>query len=141
MKHTVALPWPPKELSPNLKSHWAAKAKAVRRYKEQCHLEALASGLRHVQGGGARVSMCFHPPDNRLRDTDNMIAAFKAGIDAIRDVIGIDDSRWVMSFSRGEPVKGGCVRLEICFDKKPIEGGLCHHHRSPDLMMVRTQNG
>jgi crossover junction endodeoxyribonuclease RusA len=42
-----------------------------------------------------------------------MLAATKAGLDGIADVIGVDDHRWAISLRRGDPVKGGAVVVEI----------------------------
>jgi hypothetical protein len=32
----LTFPWPPAPLKPNVKSHWATKAKATKEYKEMC---------------------------------------------------------------------------------------------------------
>jgi crossover junction endodeoxyribonuclease RusA len=61
----------------------------------------------------AHLTIAFCPPDNRRRDLDNMLASFKHGIDAISEAIGIDDYGFGFTIMRGEPVKGGCVRVTI----------------------------
>lgn len=55
----------------------------------------------------------FYPPDNRKRDLDGMLSSFKQGIDAIADEIGIDDSHFSLVITKGEPIKGGAVEVEI----------------------------
>jgi len=97
----IAFLWPPKELSPNNKGHWAAKARAVKKYRSWCDNILQAHGVKRVEAFGAKLTFTFHPPDNRARDTDNMLAAAKPLIDSISKTIGIDDSR----FTYGEPVK------------------------------------
>ena len=66
--------------------------------------------------GRVHAIITFHPPDKRRRDLDNMLSSFKSGIDGIVDAIGVDDSDWTITISKGEPVIGGKVVVEI----KPI---------------------
>jgi crossover junction endodeoxyribonuclease RusA len=103
----ITLPWPPKELSPNARVHFMAKARATKAYKFDCWatLAAHRSALR----GRTDFKVTFHPPSARHFDRDNLIARFKAGQDALSDITGIDDSKFVMTYARGEPIKGGQV--------------------------------
>jgi len=111
----IIIPYPPAKLSPNVRQHWAAKAKLVKAYRFRCGWEAKAT-----QGGPfdpdatLPVRITFHPPDKRRRDRDNMIAAFKGGQDGIADAIGVDDSKWEPTYAVGEPCKpSGKVIVEI----------------------------
>jgi crossover junction endodeoxyribonuclease RusA len=111
------LPWPPKELSPNKRLHWARKSKATKAYREACGLLMLAeTEASSIQAEGLNLDITFCPPDKRRRDRDNMIASFKAGQDAISDVVGIDDRHFIPTYRVGEPIKGGAVviRIEEC---------------------------
>jgi len=45
-------------------------------------------------------------------DLDNAIARLKAGIDGLADVLGVDDSRWVMTFAMADEVRG-LVKVEV----------------------------
>ena len=92
-KMMVELPWPPKELSPNARVHWAKRSKAAKRYREACHLLTKAEGLRIDWEGQVHAWIDFYPPDRRHRDDDNMVASFKAGRDGMADALGIDDKR------------------------------------------------
>lgn len=105
----ISLPWPPRGLWPNHRHHWAAMARAKRSYK------AAAWALTKEAGAvpGVNLAMTFCPPDNRRRDLDNMIAAMKAGIDGISSAIGIDDSRFVMTFAIGEVTPKGAVIVTV----------------------------
>jgi len=38
MFYELTLPLPPKECSPNARTHWARKAKAVRVYRQACFI-------------------------------------------------------------------------------------------------------
>ena len=113
MTHAI-LPWPPKELSPNARVHWAKKAKAAKAYKDSC-LWAIwdRTGFHSsVWHGRKSFKIEFCPPSARRADVDNMLAAFKAGIDALSYATGIDDSYFRLTISKAPPVKGGAVRVE-----------------------------
>jgi crossover junction endodeoxyribonuclease RusA len=103
----VVLPWPPKELSPNARTHWARKAKAAKSYRN------IAAWMTPRGEPGRTVSITFNPPDLRPRDLDNMLASIKSGLDGIASAIGIDDSQWSLTITKGEPVKGGLVTVEV----------------------------
>lgn len=112
---TLTLPWPPAQLSPNARhAHWATLARLKRRYRSVCGLMAMAAGASRI-GAPERlaVSMTFCPPDRRARDMDNCIAAMKAGLDGLADVIGVDDSRWTLTAVMGAPQPGGAVLVEV----------------------------
>ncbi|MEN6547925.1 MAG: endodeoxyribonuclease RusA [Armatimonadia bacterium] len=109
----IILPWPPKELSPNARSHWSKKAKAAKSYRHACRIITFASGIK-APDGRVLLVLEFVPPNRQRRDDDNLVAAFKAGRDGIADALGIDDSRFTTQFSmRAEPVKDGAVIVEI----------------------------
>lgn len=108
----VQLPWPHKSLSPNGRKHHLERAKFAKEYKAACHWLAKASGAREMTAP-ISATMIFFPPDDRHRDTDNMIASIKAAIDGVSAAIGVDDRHWQMTFLRGDPVKGGAVLMEI----------------------------
>ena len=109
---TVRLPWPPKELSPNARVHWAKKAKAANGYRWYCRAETgtkwWAARSRYASAP-VNLAITFHPPDRRRRDLDNMLASIKAGIDGIADALGVDDQHFSLRLERGEPTKGGEV--------------------------------
>lgn len=109
----LELPWPPRELSPNARVHWARRSKAAKAYKQACYLLTKQAGIQAPEGR-VLLALEFVPPDRRRRDDDNILAAFKSGRDGIADALGIDDSRFVTQFSVSqEPVNGGAVRVRI----------------------------
>jgi len=80
----VTLPLPPRVLSPNARPHWAAKARAVRQYRETACLCALVERPgRPMQA--ARVTCRFFFRDRRRRDRDNLLASLKPAFDGIAD--------------------------------------------------------
>lgn len=109
----VNLPWPDSRLHPNARNHWAVRAKAVKQARMEAAILARASGIRKIRAESLEVSLVFSPPDKRRRDLDGLLSAMKASLDGISDVIGVDDSSWGISISRGEVVKGGNVAVTI----------------------------
>lgn len=113
----VTLPWPPSALSPNTRhAHWSQLAKAKRRYRQACHLEALAGHCRLMRlapDERLHLTLLFVPPDRRARDLDNLIASMKSGLDGVADALGVDDSRWALTCSIDEREIGGMVRVAI----------------------------
>lgn len=105
----VDFPWPDRALSPNAREHWSFVSKRKRAQKEDWHVLARA-GKMPV---GKRLSITFCPPDKRPRDLDNMLASIKAGLDGLAAYMMIDDRLFELSITRGEPTKGGLVRVEI----------------------------
>lgn len=105
----ITLSWPPKGLSPNARQHWAALAKSKKAYRRACALEALAQGVRRIEADRLDVSFVFYPPTRRRIDLDNCIARLKSGIDGLVDVLGVDDSKWNMSFELAETTGGKVV--------------------------------
>lgn len=109
---TLVLPWPPSALSPNHRGHWAQLARAKKAYRTECAWQAKAQGARRLTADRLAVSFTFYPPSRRRMDLDNAIARLKAGIDGLADVLGVDDSRWVMTFSMADEVRG-LVKVEV----------------------------
>lgn len=108
----IVLPWPPRELSPNGRVHWAKKAKAARAYRQACYL--LAKQARLVAPATERIPLLvtFLPPDRRRRDDDNCIGAFKAGRDGLADALGVDDRRFQCTYTVVDQI-GGMVRVRL----------------------------
>ncbi len=112
-KLRIELPWPPSVLSPNARTHWAPKAKAVAAYRSECGWRARAQGLYPMETDCLPMTITFCPPDARLHDKSNLIGRFKAGEDGLMDACGIDDRHFVQTYRMGETVKGGAVIVDI----------------------------
>lgn len=113
---TIALPWPPKELTPNFKrrKHWSAYRGPTKAYREQCAWLTKAKRVDVYTGElPIALTITFYPPDARRRDDDGMIGAFKAGRDGIADALGIDDRHFRPTYVVGDAVKGGAVMVTI----------------------------
>lgn len=120
----LTLPWPPADLSPNRRLHWARLAMAKRAYRDACHLSTLttksATERRSLPSGPLSLAMEFRPPDRRTYDRDNLLARCKAGLDGMCDALGIDDRRFASVTVRvGEPALDGLVRVTIAQEVTP----------------------
>lgn len=112
-EHQVTLPWPPKELNPNRKTHWGTKSKIARKYRSNCFWICHAEGLKAPKTDGkVHVLIDFYPPDKRRRDQDNAIASIKQLLDAVSSYIKVDDSRFVLHPSFHDEIAGE-VRLKL----------------------------
>ena len=109
---TIVLPWPSTVLSPNHRGHWAELARAKKAYREACAWQAKVQGARRMEADRLAVSFTFYPPSRRRIDLDNCIARLKSGIDGLADVLGVDDSRWTMTFAMADEV-GGMVKVQV----------------------------
>lgn len=93
------LPLPPRELSPNVRSHWAKKAKAVKSYRLRAWVEARnATNAKRLEWERAEVRTTFYLPDLRRRDPDNLMAAMKAAWDGIVDAHVLTDDRYLITY-------------------------------------------
>lgn len=113
----VVLPYPPKQLNPNQKMHWAAKAKVASRYKEACKiLTRTALGAMRFDKM-PKMAVEFYPPDYRIRDDDNAIAAFKSGRDGVAEAMGVDDRHWKAKpeFCQPHPPHGSII-VYLCME-------------------------
>jgi len=107
----VTFSWPSSLLSPNARTHWAAKAKIAKAYRRECYFLTLASPLTPWEfEGGIALQLVFHPPMNRQYDDDNLVARFKAGRDGMAEAMGVNDFRFQLQPPRiGKIIQGGRV--------------------------------
>lgn len=108
----IILPFPPKELSPNQRLHWSKVSRAKAAYRAACHFTAREQGAHKLTAERLHVSFTFYPPNRARRDLDGCISRMKSGIDGLADVLGVDDSRWAMSFALSTEI-GGMVRVQV----------------------------
>lgn len=91
-----------------------ANAKDAAAYKALCLIELRRQGLSTIDADAVAITLRFHPPRRGRMDRSGTLAAFKAGEDALSEVIGIDDDDFEpITLCRGEPVKGGRVDIMI----------------------------
>ena len=109
---TVTFPWPPKELSPNYRGHWAPVYKRRKEYKEDCWILCKQAKLTKPEGDRILVAMKFFPPNNQRRDQDNMVASMKYALDGLAAAIGVDDSLFDISIEVSKEL-GGRVEVTV----------------------------
>lgn len=108
----LTLPWPPRELSPNSRTHWRKKSPITKAYKHTCWALCKDSGITVPDAPKIAMWIDFYPPDRRARDDDNMIASFKAGRDGVALALGIDDKRF-RCFPHVSDKIGGVVKVRF----------------------------
>lgn len=109
----IVLPWPSKDLSPNARVHFRARAAEAKAYREQAYWMTKASDEPRPADGPIMLRLDFHPPDSRRRDLDNMLASIKSALDGIADALEVNDQRFGFELHRGTPIKGGRVRVTV----------------------------
>lgn len=116
MKVELTLPWPPKELSPNARLHWARVSKVKKAYRDACYYTTLMSLERRkfVGDGPVNVHLEFFKPTRRAMDWDNLIARMKGGLDGVSDALKVNDKHFELSMKVAEET-GGYVKATIFF--------------------------
>jgi crossover junction endodeoxyribonuclease RusA len=111
VKIHLILPYPPSELNPNKRLHWAAKTKIKNAEKEMGF--ALASAYKGKLSGTIPLTLTFHASTNRSYDLDNALASCKAAIDGLATGLGINDKQFQpITIDRGKPDKDN-PRVEV----------------------------
>lgn len=110
----ITFHFPPKELNPNRRLHWAAKAKFAKAYRLECFIIAREAKAAVDWDGDIHLFIDFWPPDKRARDDDNTAASFKSGRDGLADALGVDDVRFrTHPYLHRMPYPGGKVVVRI----------------------------
>ena len=93
---TVTLSLPPPELRANARCHWAAKARATKKYRSEAHILTLeALGGQKPMWKEATAEIWFFFGDRRSRDKINLNMSLKAAIDGMVDAGLLLDDRWL----------------------------------------------
>ena len=113
----IVLGWPPSDLSPNARLHWAKLARAKKQYRNAC-FSVSKEQLKKVKTDSIPdklvLEMTFIPPDRRSYDRDNLVARMKSGIDGLADALKINDKRFNTVISTMDTdYLGGFVRIRI----------------------------
>ena len=117
----ITLDWPPRQLSPNARVHYSVKSPITKGYlahasnttRVACHDHGLRDRIDPHSDDPITLAIEFHPPDARRRDLDNMLSSIKAGLDGIAEALGVNDQRFALRLTRGQPVKGGRVVVTL----------------------------
>lgn len=109
----IILPWPPRELSPNARCHWAVKAKDVKAYRKDAGWITVTSKVRVDGDGPIHLKITFLPPSKRRFDLDGLLSRIKSGLDGVADGLAVDDNRFALTIERGNVCPPGWVRIEV----------------------------
>lgn len=112
----IVLPWPPRELHPNARTHWAKRAKLTKIERVLSGVHAKMAGWHTAEWPEGRLHVWIdaYPPDRRRRDADGLLSSMKAALDGIAEAMDVDDRRFVPHpFMKDEVRKGGEVRVRI----------------------------
>lgn len=100
----LILPYPPSELNPNKRLHWAQKIKIKNAEKDMGLTLALI--YRGRISGDVPLSLIFYPGTNRSFDLDNALASCKAALDGVAQGLGINDKQFrPITIDRAAPDK------------------------------------
>ena len=105
MSNTIKFPWPPKELSPNARVHWAVKAAKVKLYRSYYYYLTKQSGIK-VNDNPIELFITFNPPDKRKRDMDNCLASIKSGLDGLAEALKVNDRNFLLHLKMSDSFDG-----------------------------------
>lgn len=103
----ITLPFPPSELNPNKRLHWAQKVKIKNEYKAIC-ADLVKDHVPCMKAGHLPIKLTFYPAHS-TGDLDNMLAAMKSGIDGMAQAWGINDRH----------IRPITIDKEVCDRKNP----------------------
>jgi crossover junction endodeoxyribonuclease RusA len=90
--------WPAKHLSPNSRPNPWQLSTAKRKAKNEAFLATCSVVLPtrpQLGPGKLKVTIEAHPPVERRRDADNLVASCKAMLDGIAYALRVDDSQFL----------------------------------------------
>lgn len=118
----ITLPWPSRDLHPNVRVHWTRKAMAAKLARAYAFYVTRQAHMRAPPAGRLQAWIDAYPPDHRRRDADGVLSALKPSLDGIADALGVDD-RWFVPHPMvmDEVRRGGEVRIRIT--GTPVERG------------------
>lgn len=111
----ITLPWAKtSELSHNARLHWAPRRRLVAAQKDVATKIAWANGWHTFtipDGVDVKVTVTICPPSRGgIPDDDNVISAQKGALDALAEVLKINDRRFRLQAPvRGERCRGGAI--------------------------------
>ena len=118
---TITIPLPPHAVKPNARSHWRAKATAVKRYRKAAWAAAMGAlrGAQPPMWLKARAHICAFYPTLQRPDPDNLVSSCKSVFDGFADagIVANDKDLWperpTISKDKNNP------RIEITITEEP----------------------
>jgi hypothetical protein len=122
----VELPFPPASLAGHNTGHWRNRDREVATYRaEAMHLTRAAAREQRwkaPEAGDIALAIHFVPPNDR-GDRVNYPIRIKAQIDGIAEALGVNDKRFLPSYTFAGPEKPGRVVVEITTYPHPLAEG------------------
>lgn len=117
----IVFPFPDSKVFPNAKRavHWTRYRKVEASQRELGFFTTKAATKNYERfllaedNEKITIKVSIYPPDNRRRDDDGMIGAFKHLRDGMADALGTDDYRFRCTYEICPPEKPGRVEVEI----------------------------
>lgn len=103
---TLVLPWIDSRLNAHNKGHWRTKSAPTKQAREIAFAiaqRAIIEGVAHINTK-ASIQYRFFVPDNRRRDSANMVQACKPALDGIVDSGLITGDHWQVLKDLGSEV-------------------------------------
>ena len=111
-EYNIVLPYPPPELNPNKRLHWAKKIK-LKNDQKTIGFIAAKTIKEKLGDQDIELSLVFFPKDNRHYDLDNALSNSKAVLDGLAQGLGVNDKQFrPIKIDRGVPDKKN-PRVEI----------------------------
>jgi hypothetical protein len=111
-RSVIELPFPGSELAGHNNGQWKGKSGTIAKHREWARDATRACKPAVPKSGDILVSVTFHPANNR-GDRVNYPNRMKPYFDGIADALGVNDKRFVPSFTFGENIKGGKVIVTV----------------------------
>jgi hypothetical protein len=108
----IVLPFPPASLSGHAKGHWRSKSGPTAKFRLWAFQATLAAKPKVPSAGDIPIHIRFVPPDRR-GDRTNFPNRAKPIFDGIADALGVNDSRFLPSYTFAEPEKPGRVEVHV----------------------------
>lgn len=108
----ITLPFPPTSLSGHNTGHWAIKAKVIATHRAWAFHATRAAKIKVLGEGDIPIEFRFYPPNNR-GDRTNYPNRLKPFIDGIAEALGINDRRFLPSYTFYPAAFPG--RVEVTF--------------------------
>lgn len=119
---TITLRLPPKELAPNGRVCWQAKARAKREYRAHAKVRAFLVINDPPLWRRCQVKCWFYFAQARRRDPDNLLAWMKAGFDGLTDAGVWADDCGLTHLPPAEDKDRDNPRVEIVVTKEAPDG-------------------
>lgn len=108
----IELPFPPASLSGHAKGHWRDKSGPTAKHRLWAFQATKAARFMPPATGDIEIHVTFYPPDRR-GDRVNFPNRMKPYFDGIAEALGINDARFLPSFTFCAPEKPGRVEVRI----------------------------